>query len=283
MRNFWVRMAACFSFFMLMQVSWASAQSGDEILAKIGKEVITRTDFETRLKSFPIPAQETFKDVERKKLLLDQIIKTRLLFIAGESKGLQEKPDLQARLRMIRDDFFTQEYVHAYIENSVVVSDEEMETYYNTDPQYRDREYLKVSQIVVGKEEEAKEILESLKKGQNFKKLAKERSIDKFSQDKAGELDWFETGKKDKEIEDAVEKLEKDGISAIVKTKGRYTIFKLDDRRTVSKTPFPKAKNEILGKLKYKKISEIMEKEVDELKKKLNPEIFYDKLSAGEK
>jgi parvulin-like peptidyl-prolyl isomerase len=132
----------------------------------------------------------------------------------------------------------------------------------------------------VEKEEEAKEILEKLKKGEHFKKLAKERSIDPASKARAGELDWFEKGKKEKEIEDALAKLEKGGISDIVKTKGGYYIFKLDERRIEPKPSYLKIKDRIVSGLKYKKITELVEKEIEELKKKINIEIFYEKLNS---
>jgi len=266
--------------FFLTQVSWVLAQSDDEILAKVGNEVITRIDFETRLKSFPYAAREELKGFEKKKQLLDIMIRARLLVTEGGSKGLTEKADIKAHLRMVRDDLITKEYVRAYIENKVEVSDDEAEKYYNTNPEIRDREYLKVSQIVVEKEEEAKGILERLKKGEHFKKLAKERSIDPASKAKAGELDWFEKGKKEKEIEDALAKLEKEGISDMVKTKGGYYIFKLDERRIEPKPPYLKIKDRIVSGLKYKKIAELVEKEIEELKKKINIEIFYEKLNS---
>ena len=266
--------------FFVTQVSRVLAQSNEEILAKVGNEVITRIDFETRLKSLPPAAREQLKDFEKKKELLDLMIKGRLLLTEAGTKGLAEKPDIKAHLRMVRDDFITQEYVRVYIENKVEVSDDEAEKYYNTSPEIRDREYLKVSQIVVEKEEEAKEILARLKKGEHFSKLAREKSIDPASKASAGDLDWFEKGKKEKEIEDALAKLEKGEISDIVKAKGGYYILKLDERRIVPKPPYLRLKDEIIGRLKYQKIAELVEKEIEEMKKKTNIETFYEKLNS---
>ncbi len=265
--------------FFLTQGAWVFAQSGDEILAKVGNEVITRSDFETRLKTFPPEAQEGFKDIEKKKQLLDTMIKSRLLLTEGGSKGLTAREDIKAHLRMLRDDFITQEYVRVYIEDKVEVSDEEAEKFYNTNPNIRDREFLKVSQIVVEKEEEAKEILEQLKKGVNFSKLATEKSIDPVSKAFNGKLDWFEKGIKDKEIEDALAKLENEGISDIVKSKGKYYIFKLDERKNVPKVTYLKAKDEIIRRLKYNKIVELVDQEIEALKKKIVLEVFYGKLT----
>ena len=255
----------------------------DEILAKVGNEVITRIDFETRLKSFLPTQREELKNFEKKKLLLDNMIKGRLLVVEGENRGLNEKPDIKAGLRMVRDDYITQEFVKAYIENKVEVTEEEVQNYYDTNPEIKEREFLKISQIVVEKEEEAKEILEMLKKGEHFKKLAQERSIDPASKPMAGELDWFEKGKGEKAIEEAVANLEKGGISGIVKAKSGYYILKLDEKRVSPKPPYLKIKDDLVRKLVYKKLTEVVNKEIEDLKKKITIETFYEKLGSENK
>ena len=267
----------------LMRGAWGLAQGDDDILAKVGNEVITRIDFETRLNTFSPSVREALKHFKNRKELLDAIIKARLFSVEGMNKGLNEQVGIKAQLKMIQDDFITQEYVRAYVEKKVEVSEEEVEKYYNTDPEVKEREYLKISQIVVEKEAEAKEILKALKKGEYFKKLAKDKSIDPESKYTAGELDWFEKGKGEKAIEDAVSKLEKGGISDIVKTKGGYSIFKLDDKKMNPKPPFPKVKDQIIGKLRLEKLNELVEKEIEELKKRITIETFYDKLMPEEK
>jgi len=280
MKRFWGGITTFILFLMLTQVSWILAQEKDEILAKVGNEVITRLDFETRLKSLTPLAQKALKDPEKKKQLLDNMVKARLFVLEGEIRGLTGKPDIQAGLKMQRDDFITQEYVRAYIEKKGEISDEEAENFYNTNPEIKEQEYLKVSQIVVDKEGEAKEILERLKKGENFRKLVKERSIDSASKKTDGELEWFERGRGEKEFEEVLLKVEKGGISDIVKANGRYYILKLEDRRIAPKPPYLKIKDEIVKNLNYKKISELAEKEIEELKKKINVETFYEKLRA---
>ena len=252
--------------------------SDDEILAKVGNEVITRIDFETRAKSFPPAARSELNNPERRKQVLDSMIKARLVVVEGESKGLAEKEEFKARLRMIRDDLITQEYVRAYTEDKAEISDEEAQNYYDTNPEIRDREFLKVSEIVVEREEKAKQVLERLKKGEPFKKLVQEESIDPESKHRGGELEWFEKGKKEKEVEEAIAKLEKGAISDIVKGKGGYSIFKLEDKRVSPKPPLGKVRNQIVRKLQEQKMTEIAEKEIERLKKKISVEIFYDKL-----
>jgi len=278
-----LRLSLVILIYSFLAVPWVFAQTEDDILAKIGNEVITRRDFEVRFKAFPFAAQQDLNTPEKKAQILENMIKARLLAIEGEKRGLGEKPEIKAVLKMMKDDFLTQEYVRAYIESKVEVTDEEAQKFYDTNPEIREKEYLKLSQIVVEKEEDAKAILAQIKKGENFNKLAKERSIDPAAKNTAGELEWLEKGKGKKEIEDAVSKLEKGGVSDIVKVDGKYTIVKLDERRNVPKPPFGKIKDEITARLRYQKATELVEKEIEELKKKTAIEVFYDKLITEKK
>ena len=255
----------------------------DDVLAKVGNEVITRVDFETRVDRLPPAAREELKDFGKKKLILDTMIKGRLFVVEAENRGLNEMPYIKAGLRMLREDYITQEFVRAYLAKKAEVSEEEVQNHYNTNPEIREREFLRISQIVVEKEGEAKEILERLKKGEPFRKLAQERSIDPAGQFLGGQLEWFEKGKGEKEIEDAVANLEQGGISGIIKAKGGYYILKLDEKRISPKPPYLKVKDEITRRLKYKRITEVMEKEIEDLKKKITIEIFYEKLSSENK
>ncbi len=282
MRRFLGKIVTLMLFLTIMEVSLVLAQEKDEVLAKIGNEVITRSDFEIKLRSLPQKVQDRVKSPEMKKALLDAMVKARLFVMEGEKKGLNERPEIKSYLRIVRDDYITQEYVRAYLEKDAEVSDEEAQRYYDTDPEIRERELLKVSQIAVEKESEAKDILERLKKGEPFRKLAYEKSVDPITT-RGGEMEWFEKGKGEKEVEEAVAKLEIQGLSEVVKAKGRYYIFKLDDKKTVPKPSYLKKKDEIISRLKYKKIAELAEKEVEEMKKKVTIETFYDKLPSEER
>ena len=85
---------------------------------------------------------------------------------------------------------------------------------------------IKCSHILVKKQSEALSILERLKKGENFDKLAKELSIDKGSGKRGGDLGFFGRGVMVKPFEAASFSLEKKQISEPVKTEFGYHIIK---------------------------------------------------------
>ena len=277
MRKFWTVVLGI-SILAVLGPLGSSDGKEDEVLAKVGNEVITRTDFETRLKSFGPAVSEKVKDVETKKDLLEAMIKIRLFVVEAVNKGLMDRPDVTARLKLIQDDFISQEYIRSYLAEKVMVSEEEVENYYRTNPEFGEREFLKVGLILVAKESEAKEILEALKSGEPFRKLAREKSIDPATKLVGGDMEPFEKGRGGKEIEEAVAKLEKGQMSGVVKTKEGFAILKLEDRRVDPKPPILKVKDRILSKLQQAKLSELVDREVAELRKKIKIDVFYDQL-----
>lgn len=87
-------------------------------------------------------------------------------------------------------------------------------------------EKIKCSHILVKKQSEALSILEKLRKGESFDKLAKELSIDRGSGKRGGDLGFFWRGVMVKPFEAASFKLEKNEISEPVKTEFGYHIIK---------------------------------------------------------
>ena len=85
---------------------------------------------------------------------------------------------------------------------------------------------IKCSHILVNKQSEALSIIERLKKGESFDKLAKELSTDKGSGKRGGDLGFFGRSVMVKHFEVAAFKLEKNQISEPVKTQFGYHIIK---------------------------------------------------------
>lgn len=76
---------------------------------------------------------------------------------------------------------------------------------------------IRCAHILVAKFSEAQEVLERIKKGERFTKLAEERSLD-GSRKRGGDLGYFGRGMMVKEFEKAAFALEKGQVSDIVKT-----------------------------------------------------------------
>jgi foldase protein PrsA len=85
---------------------------------------------------------------------------------------------------------------------------------------------IKCSHILVEKQSESLEVLERIKSGEKFGKLAKELSTDKGSGKKDGNLGYFTKGMMVKPFEEAAFKLEIGEMSEPIKTEFGYHIIK---------------------------------------------------------
>ncbi len=85
---------------------------------------------------------------------------------------------------------------------------------------------IKCSHILVAKQSESLAIVERLKNGEKFGKLAKELSIDSGSGKKDGNLGYFTKGMMVKPFEEVAFKLQIGEISEPTKTEFGYHIIK---------------------------------------------------------
>jgi foldase protein PrsA len=85
---------------------------------------------------------------------------------------------------------------------------------------------IRCSHILVKKQSEALLILDRIKKGESFDKLAKELSIDRGSGKRGGDLGFFGRGVMVKPFEVASFVLEKNQISEPIKTEFGYHLIK---------------------------------------------------------
>ncbi|NWJ83707.1 peptidylprolyl isomerase [Marine Group I thaumarchaeote] len=85
---------------------------------------------------------------------------------------------------------------------------------------------IKCSHILVEKQSESLAIVERIKKGEKFGRLAKELSIDSGSAKKDGNLGYFTKGMMVKSFEQVAFKLQIAEISEPIKTEFGYHIIK---------------------------------------------------------
>jgi peptidyl-prolyl cis-trans isomerase C len=100
----------------------------------------------------------------------------------------------------------------------------------------------------------AEALLERLRKGEDFAKLAKENSDDPGSKDKGGEYDFFGKGTMMPEFEQAAFTLNPGELSEPVETQFGYHIIKTEERRSAASANDPKIRQQITDKLKQQKL-----------------------------
>lgn len=120
--------------------------------------------------------------------------------------------------------------------------------------------------IVSKTPEEAKDLLERLKKGEDFGTLAKEKSIGPSAKD-GGDLGFFKRGDMVSEFENVAFNLKIGDLSDIVKTDYGYHIIKVVSRETLSPDQVAAVKQNIKNKISQDKMEKAYSSWVEKLKK----------------
>ncbi|MFS0644825.1 peptidylprolyl isomerase [Siminovitchia sp. 179-K 8D1 HS] len=149
------------------------------------------------------------------------------------------------------------------------VSEEEVKEYYNNK-----QKEIEVRHILVDDEKTAKEVKSKLDKGEDFKKLAKEYSVDTAANEQGGSLGTIsiDEPQMDETFKKEAFKLKKNEISNPVETQFGWHIIQVTDIKEKPKKdrqPYDKVKDDYAHQLKVAKLDPetIQEALKDELKK----------------
>ena len=122
------------------------------------------------------------------------------------------------------------------------------------------------------KQDRARELLEQLRKGADFKELAKKNSTCP-SAEKGGDLGWFGRGKMDPEFEKAAFAMKKGETSDVVKSSFGYHIIRLDDRRDPKTKTLEQAKKSIERALQKEQADRRLAELKEDIRKKANVKV----------
>jgi peptidyl-prolyl cis-trans isomerase C len=191
-----------------------------------------------------LDAQGHPASAERDQAIKEELINREVLAQAARKRGLDKDPTTQAQMDMARQAVL----VRALLENEVKthpISDADLEKQYEQFKSSMGTNEYKVRHILVDKEDEAKAIIEQLKKGADFATLAKEKSKDPGSKDNGGDLDWGPAGRYVKPFADAVTSQPKGQVSQTpVKTDFGYHVIRVDDVRPLKVPAFAEMKEQ---------------------------------------
>ena len=163
----------------------------------------------------------------------DELVNREVLSQAARKKGLDKSPTVSAQMDMARQAVLIRAFFDDYVKANPI-SEAQLKTDYDKYVvQLGDKEY-KVRHILVDKEDEAKAIIASLKRGETFEKLAKEKSKDTGSKDNGGDLDWAPAGRYVPEFGNAIKALPKGQLSETpVKSPFGFHVIRVDDSRAM--------------------------------------------------
>jgi peptidyl-prolyl cis-trans isomerase C len=139
-------------------------EQAEQVLARVGDKTITLGDYAAALERMDRFERLRYQSQDRRKQLLDEIIAVELLADEAKRRGLDRDVETQMRLdQALRDEMLRQ--LRQSLPGPESLPEPEVRAYFDSHKQeYDEPERRRISEIVVGNQEEARRISELARK-----------------------------------------------------------------------------------------------------------------------
>ena len=236
------RLAALSLGFVLLAAQPGFAQA-DKIVARVNGLPITEReiglateDLGERLAQIP--------EARKRDEVINYLVDLKLGAKAAADAKVGDGPDFAARLAYNRDKVLLDAYL-ANEARKAATPEAARKLFDDTVKSLTPEEEVNARHILVEEEAQAKAVVERLKKGEDFAKVAGEISKDPGSGKEGGSLGWFSKDRMVPEFAEAAFKLTKGQLSEPVKSQFGWHVIRLEDRRTKPAPDFAAVKPQI--------------------------------------
>ncbi|MEO5359834.1 MAG: peptidylprolyl isomerase [Nitrospirota bacterium] len=260
-------------------------------VVKINDVAVTTGQLQDDLLKLPANYKSAFSGKEGLMNFVDEIKRREVLYLEAKKQGMDKDPAFVKKL----EEFTRLNLVNALITKNINMADikvtpEEAKDYFDKNPkEFIMPDQIKASHILLKTEDEAKKVLEKVKKGGDFAAIAKEFSVDKVSGEKGGDLGFFAKGQLEPTFDAAVFKLKKGETGPVVKTPFGYHVIKVFDVKPSAKMEFEPSKGMIIQYLTSEKQKKAFDGYIAQIEKGYNVQIdqkalesFISKHSEGD-
>ena len=191
--------------------------------------------------------------------LKDEVIAREIFMQEAQKRGLDASDDFKTQMELARQTLLIRELFADYQKNNPV-TDADIKAEYDRFAAANGGKEYRARHILVEKEDEAKAIIASLKKGGKFDEIAKKQSKDPGSGANGGDLDWANAGSYVPEFSGALTKLKKGQTTDVpVKSQFGWHVIRLDDVRDAQLPKLEEVKPQIAQQLQQQKLAKFQE------------------------
>jgi peptidyl-prolyl cis-trans isomerase C len=243
------------------------AQAEDKVIIVINGHEIKTSEVEIAAEDIALQLGDLPAKL-RYPFLIEYLVERHLLAQAAVKQGVAETQEYKERLAFYQAKALRDAYFNSTIKPAV--TDEEVKAAYEKEAsKVKVSERVRARHILVQTEKEAKDVLTKLNNGEKFEDIAKQVSLD-GSKDYGGDLGYFSAEEMVPEFSKAAFALKNGEISQPVKTDYGWHVIKLEDRKQGGAQPFDQVKAGIKAVLMRKKVQDA----VSELRKEAKIEII---------
>jgi peptidyl-prolyl cis-trans isomerase C len=245
---------------LFVQISYAA--DADPVLAKAGDYVIKNSDLERIINYYSPDKIKFLRDNPKQKvMLIKRMLEVKMVADIARKEGFDKRPDIAEQLLLTANNFLATEYISKGVVRDVNITDKDVEQYYEINKdKYKVPQQVRARHILIkaassATDEEKKKakvkvegILEKVKKGEDFAKLAGEYSEDP-SKTKGGDIGYFKRNTMVKSFEDAAFALKPGEISGVVETPFGYHIIKVEGVQEARVKPLAEVESKLREQL----------------------------------
>ncbi|KQR56169.1 peptidylprolyl isomerase [Acidovorax sp. Leaf160] len=189
----------------------------------------------------------------------EEVIAREIFMQEAQKRGLEGSPDFKANMEIARQTILIRQLFEDFQKNNPV-TDAEIKAEYDKYVAANTGKEYKASHILVEKEDEAKAIIASIKKGAKFGDIAKKQSKDPGSGARGGDLDWANASTYVPEFTEALIKLNKGQMTQTpVKSQFGWHVIRLDDVREAQLPKLEEVKPQIAQQMQQQKLMKFQE------------------------
>jgi peptidyl-prolyl cis-trans isomerase C len=189
----------------------------------------------------------------------DEVISREIFMQEAQKRGLDATEDFKNQMELARQTLLIRELFTEY-QKANPVTDAEIKAEYDKFAAANSGKEYHAHHILVEKEDDAKAIIASLKKGGKFEEIAKKQSKDPGSGAHGGDLDWANANSYVPEFSAALLKLKKGEYTQVpVKSQFGWHVIRLDDVRDAQLPKMEDVKPQIAQKLEQVKMAKFQQ------------------------
>ncbi len=208
-------------------------------------------------------AQGMPDSAELRNAVKEELVRRELLTQEAKKAGVDKQPGIAAQMELARQAVLIRAFIQDYVKKHPI-SDAQLKSEYDAMKAKLGGTEYKSRHILVETEDQAKTIIDNLKKGAKFDELAKQ-SKDPGSKENGGDLGWSAAGSYVPPFADALTKLAKGKYTETpVKTDFGWHVILLEDSRPLEAPSFEAIKPQLAQRANQ----QLVEKMITDLRAK---------------
>ncbi len=252
----------------------------NEVLVRIGKDVITRADVQHRIDALPEQFRSNYATPEGRQQLLDRMVEERVWLAEATRHGIGERPTVRAQIEQQRRDLLIRTYLNEVMARSAAVSDSDAHAYYLAhESEFKVPAQISVRHIQTKSESDAKRVKQWAKSGQDWVGLAKKYSADTLTRNTGGNLGLvskdglFGTLGSQPALSDSAFTLKDGQIGGPYKTDRGWHVLRVDQVKPASIRPFDQVKSLITRQVGTQRQQDFYKAELDSARRALGTHV----------